>query len=277
MGFLVKPRCSIKVLLLGRGILGSAVANHFTRLGYDLTVMTDRYTAESAKDYLAKVESIPSDWIINAVGRIPMRKAPLEELRSVNVDLPLQVKGILRREQKMIQMSSDAVFGGSKGFEEGYRWDEPMDPIDDYGRSKRDSESCAEVGRCWVVRSSLIGWEERTGAGLMGWYWSQKESATGYRNHLWNGNTSLELAKVFDELIQGKILNPEPILQVGYLPAISKFQLLELIRENSGRGVPVTAGEGALALNRTLIPNVIRNSIEVQLKEFFYSRNKGKS
>jgi dTDP-4-dehydrorhamnose reductase len=262
-------RNKTRILLIGRGILGSAVADHFTRLGYHLTVMTDRYGAENDSDYFQKVRRIDADWVINAIGRIPMRKAPVEELRRVNVDFPLHLKAMLLPRQNMIHMSSDAVFGGSKSC---YTWKDSPDPIDEYGRSKRDAEACAESGRCWVIRSSLIGMEEKTSAGLMGWYWRQQEKASGYVNHLWNGNTSLELAKVFDELIQGKIPNTEPILQVGYLPSISKCQLLEFIHEISGRGPKVIPTEAPLALNRTLIPNVVRPPIQEQLREFFNTK-----
>ncbi len=266
-------RDQTKVLLLGKGILGSAITAYFLSLGYRLTVMTDRYAPETADFYFEKIKQIEADWVINAVGRIPMRKAPLEELRFINVNLPLRLKELLKPGQKMIHMSSDAVFGGSKL---SYAPEDPMDPIDDYGRSKRDAEACGEKDRCWVVRSSLIGVEEKTSAGLMGWYWSQKESAAGYVNHLWNGNTSLELAKVFDELIQGEILNPGPILHVGYLPSLTKCHLLELIQKISGRGPQVIPTEAPLTLNRTLIPNIIRPSIEIQVKEFFklYSSQK---
>ena len=259
----------MKVLLLGRGILGSAVADYFTALDYDLTVMTDRYSPETAENYQKKVESIDADWIINALGRIPMRRAPLDELRAINVALPLQIKAGLKPDQRIIHMSSDAVFGGSKSFDQGYHWEEPTDPIDDYGRSKQAAEACAEAGRCWVVRCSLIGNEVQSSAGLMGWYWNQTEQATGYQNHLWNGNTSWELAKVFDELIQGKISAPGPILQVGYLPSITKLKLFEQIRTLFGRGAPVVPTDAPLALNRTLIPNVVRKPIEEQLQEFY--------
>ena len=87
----------------------------------------------------------------------------------------------------------------------------------------------ADDPRCAVIRTSIIGPELGEGHGLMGWFLRQDGEVNGYVNHLWNGITTLEWAKVCFEIISRGDSPRRAIAQPGIEPAVSKYELLALI------------------------------------------------
>ena len=124
----------------------------------------------------------------------------------------------------MIHFSTDCVFSGLKG---NYLENDFADANDIYGRSKFLGEISSEGNI--TIRTSFIGKELGTNRALLNWFLSQKEKIKGYRNAIYSGLTTLEIAKVLD-----KYVIPNPDLQGLYhLSAdnIDKYSLLSLLNK----------------------------------------------
>lgn len=116
----------------------------------------------------------------------------------------------------------NCVFSGKDGL---YLEHSPHDCIDVYGKTK----SLGEPNDCTVIRTSIIGEEVNQSKSLLEWIKSMKDKTVyGYTNHIWNGLTCLQLAKIFEDIIINEkywrgvrhIFSPHPI---------SKHHLIKLI------------------------------------------------
>ena len=139
------------------------------------------------------------------------------------------------------------------------------DTEDVYGLSKALGEAVAQSGRCWVIRTSIIGPELGQGWGLMGWFLGQSGEVNGYTNHLWNGITTLEWSTIAWKLMNRQLGVEEPLIQAGTWPTMSKCEVLRLIGKIWGHAVKVRPAEAKDAVDRTLIPTLKRPDLEQQL------------
>ena len=165
--------------------------------------------------------------IFNCTGIVkqnPLSK-DLESSIKVNSLFPhLLNKLTLKFKARLIHFSTDCVFSGLKG---NYLENDFADANDIYGRSKFLGEISSEGNI--TIRTSFIGKELGTNRALLNWFLSQKEKIKGYRNAIYSGLTTLEIAKVLD-----KYVIPNPDLQGLYhLSAdnIDKYSLLSLLNE----------------------------------------------
>jgi dTDP-4-dehydrorhamnose reductase len=71
----------------------------------------------------------------------------------------------------------------------------------------------------------------------------------GYKNVLWNGVTTLELAKATEELITNQITG---LYQLGSEQKISKYSLLKLIQDVFGKNDVEIIPDHAIMLDRTI-------------------------
>jgi dTDP-4-dehydrorhamnose reductase len=88
----------------------------------------------------------------------------------------------------------------------------------------------------------------------MDWFLTQPEFATvnGYRNHYWNGVTTLAFARVIRGIV---VKNSYSLGTIHLVPKdqISKFGLLQILAENFGReDITICDFEAEIAVNRTL-------------------------
>jgi dTDP-4-dehydrorhamnose reductase len=100
---------------------------------------------------------------------------------------------------RVIQIATDCVYSGRDG---NYDERAAHDPTDVYGKSK----SMGEVHSPNVthLRCSIIGPEVKGFVSLLSWFLKQDANATlnGYRNHQWNGVTTLHFAKICGGIIK---------------------------------------------------------------------------
>jgi dTDP-4-dehydrorhamnose reductase len=141
------------------------------------------------------------------------------------------------------------VFSGKTG---NYSEDSIKDPIDVYGHTKARGEESSKS--LMTLRVSVIGQEVKSHLEIMDWVLNSEKNSSiqGFKNHFWNGVTSLHLAKILYAIIK------EDLFSAGYhhlVPAdrISKFDLLELIAKFGGRDdLTVNPYEAQTAIDRTL-------------------------
>ena len=253
----------MRVFVLGhRGMLGHVVGRFLEQQGCEVVTSSLRYGGAARDSVVEAVRDSGCVWVVNALGRIKQKTEDRNELYLANSLFPLHLSARMRCEQRLIHASSDCVFSGRRG---QYSVADERDAEDVYGLSKALGEAVAQSGRCWVIRTSIIGPELGKGWGLMGWFLRQSGEVNGYTNHLWNGITTLEWAGIAWELIGGQLSAEGPLIQAGTLPAMSKCDVLRLIGKAWGLAVKVRPVEAKDAVDRTLLPTLQRPELEHQL------------
>lgn len=231
----------MKVLVLGgNGMAGHVLRMYFTEKGRYSVWFTLRAKTEDRQAIQLDVTDWPSvekvarfirpDVVINATGILNKRaEQNIREAIQVNSLFPHQMAQLGKQLGfRFIQISTDCVFSGRKG---NYRESETPDGTTVYAKSK----SLGEVvdGPHLTIRTSIIGPELRDGIGLFHWFMQQKGSILGYRKVLWNGVTTLELAKALDWIMQKPELTG--LVHLTGPEKISKYQLLLWLKETFKR------------------------------------------
>ncbi|MCX6926851.1 MAG: sugar nucleotide-binding protein [Verrucomicrobia bacterium] len=264
----------MRVFVLGHnGMLGHVVARFLEEQGCEVVTSPLRYHGAARDPLVETVRDSGSKWIVNALGRIKQKTEDPADLYLTNSVFPLHLSARMRSDQRLIHASSDCVFSGHRG---SYAITDERDPEDIYGLSKALGEAVAQPGRCWVVRTSMIGPELGKGWGLMGWFLRQTGEVNGYTNHFWNGLTTLEWAKIAWQLMNGQIEADGPLIQAGTRPAMSKCDVLRLIGKVWSFAVNVRPVEAKDVVDRTLLPTLKPPELEQQLGDLrtWYKRNR---
>lgn len=255
----------MRVCVLGkRGMLGNAVARYLEEMGCQVMTITQRFVASSPKPFLEEVQATKPDWCINCIGLSSKQAEAGKQLFEINALLPELLVAYLPPEVGIIQPSTDGVFGTM--IPNRYVTDIP-DAVDDYGLSKRQAERVMTGDNRYIIRCSIIGIELGTTRSLLNWFLSQTNSVSGYKNHYWNGITTLEWAKLCYGIINNQIDKNGSIFQPGFQPPISKYDLLILIGEIWKHSVKVNPIEATKPVLRSLIPNIKCLPLTVQLNQ----------
>jgi len=139
----------------------------------------------------------------------------------------------------------NCVFSGEDG---NYDEDSAHDASDDYGKSK----SLGEPENCMVLRTSIIGPEVHNNASLISWVQAQGgKKINGFTNHLWNGITTLQYAKVCDQIISNNWYD-EDLYHIYSPNIVNKFELVSMINDRYSVGANITPVEALVAIDRTM-------------------------
>ncbi len=233
-----------KVTILGgTGLLGHKLHYYLNRnssLSVTTTVRSGKWSkllqefGEIVEDIDAtnlnriKHEIQDSDWVINAIAIIPQKRThSSEEHLKINGYFPHELAALCKKqESKLIQISSDAVFNGTRG---NYSEYDIPDARSDYGYSKAVGE--IRYGNNLTLRASIIGTELGKGYSLLEWFRKESENVVyGFTKAIWSGLTSDCLAKVIDRIITKKSA-AVGLFNVGIESPISKFRLLEILND----------------------------------------------
>lgn len=256
------------------GMLGSMMVHHFTNIKDYNVFTTSRRDPDSETNFNFEV-TLPTmkgditkllqsdtkfDYVINCIGIIkPHMPKSLPNAITVNSVFPHVLAELGKdMDTRVIHITTDCVFSGKH-----YCYTEAVshDALDAYGKSK----SLGEPDNCLVLRTSIIGPEVNNAASLIE---QVKKNAgktmQGYCHHIWNGVTTLQLAKICDDIIlrgmwcEGTrhVFSPSPV---------DKFELLTLINER-------------YKLNVKIIPYTDDNTIDrglgtVYLEDFLEKLN----
>lgn len=205
------------------------------------------------------------DVIINAIGIINKRIKTSLEFMTVNSLFPrLLADYCEKHEIKLIHVSTDCVFDGKLG---EYTENDLSDDISVYGISK----FAGEPSNCTVIRVSIIGENKNNSQDLLEWVRTHKDTViTGWVNHIWNGITCLQFAKICEWIIE----NGDFWMGVRhfYSPTeISKADLVEMISTIYNLNNKINKIIGPSDCNRILssiyIKTIIIPELEVQIKE----------
>ena len=191
---------------------------------------------------------IKPDVVINCVGLIKQlssAKDPLAVL-PINSMLPHRLAKICELcNSRLIQISTDCVFSGSKGM---YAEADISDAEDIYGKSKFLGE-VTDSNSVVTLRTSIIGHELNSSFSLVDWFLSQSGSVKGYAKAIFSGLPTVELARVVRDFV---IPNTElsGLYQVSASP-IDKYSLLKLISNIYNKKIEIIKDE-SLVIDRSL-------------------------
>ena len=254
-----------RILVLGsNGMLGRYVFELFKQIGHNTDELNrQEYDALDGKlETLLSVNKIKNlkkgDIVINCIGLLPhafndnsisnkgYSNDIFKKFILINTILPNNLEKIkFIKSIKVINITSDCVFSGSKG---KYNELDNADYMWAYGITKTLGE-CSNICN---IRSSIIGEEKKNKRSLLEWVKSNKNSTiNGYTNYIWNGITCLQMAKVIQKIIN------EDLIWEGtrhiYSPnAISKFDLVNLINEIYNLNITINKYKLPNSIDRTL-------------------------
>ncbi len=194
------------------------------------------------------------DYFINCIGVLKRDiderdQASIRRADMVNALFPRDLSDLARETQaRVIQISTDAVFGKDPGicFE-----DSVTEPEDIYGQTKIRGEVLAP----WFLnlRCSIIGPDAVNKRGLFEWFIGQPKNAQvmGYKDHIWNGVTTLQFAGLCNDLIIKGLFDNVCGESTTYHfcpnKELSKFDLLLLFKKifrPDIKVVPITSDSG---------------------------------
>ena len=133
---------------------------------------------------------------------------------------------------RVIHMSTDCVFSGSKG---GYLDNDIPDAHDLYGVSKRLGE--VDYPNAVTLRTSIIGHELNGNRSLIDWFLSQEGSVKGFCEAVFSGLPTVEIARIIkDYVIPNKELRG--LYHVSAEP-INKYDLLSLVADIYGHNTKI--------------------------------------
>jgi dTDP-4-dehydrorhamnose reductase len=233
------------VIEISRGLNGVHPNN--SHIQFDIT-----------RDSVSKlIEGLPDNsFVINASGIIK-HKIDFNSLKNladaikVNSLFPHELsEKCAAKNIKVFQIATDCVFSGEQG---NYSEADSHDPTDIYGVTKSLGES--ESQNVMTLRCSMIGLERDSSHEFLNWVIDQppNRSIQGFENHLWNGLTTLHVAKIL-----------KGIIDVGCFEAgvhhlvpkdfKSKLELIEIVASEFGRqDLVVEKSKGDKGVDRRLI------------------------
>lgn len=185
--------------------------------------------------------------VINCIGVVKQLGAAHDPLVAIPINalFPHRLAGLCAATAaRLIQVSTDCVFSGSRG---RYTESDSPDPVDLYGRTKLLGE-VVEAPHV-TFRTSMVGRELGRATGLFEWFLAQRGPVTGYRRAIFSGLTTSALASA---LLDFAIDHPDlrGLYHLAVEP-IDKYSLLVKVRDTLGLSVEIIPDE-AVGIDRSL-------------------------
>lgn len=191
--------------------------------------------ANNFDSVIRALASIKPDIVINCIGlikQLPIASDPLIAI-TVNSQLPHRISLVCRTAgARMIHISTDCVFDGSKG---NYSENSNSTAQDLYGRTKYLGE--VNYPHCTTLRTSIIGHELKGFHGLIEWFLGQESSVKGYTKAIFSGLPTCEMAKI----IGNYIIPNEKLHGLHHVSStpISKFDLLSSVADKYSKKIEI--------------------------------------
>lgn len=207
------------------------------------------------------VADITPDAIINCIGVIKQRHDSLESIPSIQINaLFPHLLGKLCKAYnvRLVHISTDCVFSGKKG---NYCEEDSPDPVDLYGRTKLLGE--LYENHCVTLRTSIIGLELKYKQSLVEWFLSQKGQIAGYKNAIYSGVITRELARIIEKIL----IDYKDLKGLYHIAsdAISKYELLSMLKSKLDRRDVSIIGDESYKCDRSLNGAIFVNSTQYEI------------
>ncbi len=244
----------MKVLVLGhKGMLGHMVYKYLsTQEGCEIVTTEFRWPDRELKKFILDFDG---DFVINCIGAIHQRTNEFD----INTELPMWLDSIEYRSKrfKIIHPGTDCEIDD-----------------DEYGNSKREAaEYLIEKGKdTTIIKTSIIGPELNSQASLLEWFLNSKKEVSGYTEAYWNGNTTLQWAKICYKIMRDYYRYDT--LNIPTSDCISKYELLNIIKKVFKKKIKVKENSDVTIekclVNTYDMPNTDIETQLKELKEFYY-------
>lgn len=195
------------------------------------------------------VESVRPDLVINAVGIVKQHADAKAAVPSIEVNSlwpHLLADACDRQGTRMVHVSTDCVFSGSRG---SYTEADVPDAFDLYGRSKLLGE-VTDRENTVTLRTSIIGWQLGEPTGLVGWFAAHRdEKLKGFTKAVFSGLTTRALAQCIRDVVLADA-KLSGLWHVSVDP-IDKHTLLTSLADHLGWDVDITPSD-ELVIDRSL-------------------------
>ena len=228
----------MKIMILGASGMAGEMLYRYMRINTDHKIIPvcrtqhygSNFVCDVKKDLEALVTFIKNEQpqvIINCIGvLIKESEADIGNAFFINGNLPRILASVCDEvKAKFIHISTDCVFKGDKG-----PYNEEDEPTEGniYGKSKAWGEIV--FAPHLTLRTSIIGPDKDVnGSGLFNWLMKQGGEINGYKQVMWNGITTLELAKQITNIID-KHFTLSGLYHLTTDYPVSKYDLLFLTK-----------------------------------------------
>jgi dTDP-4-dehydrorhamnose reductase len=182
------------------------------------------------------IKAINPDYIINCIGlvapkiKINSTQSKLDSLK-INSILPIYLSSNFKN-SKIIHISSDGVFNGSKG---NYLETDKISTDNVYGITKYMGEITQK--NVMNIRCSIVGFEKKTNHSLLNWFLkNDSKKIKGYKDQFWNGITTLALSRICLGIIKYKLFK-NGIFHIFSKKRVAKYELLCIFNMYLNRNV----------------------------------------
>lgn len=223
-----------RVIILGsHGMLGSMLTKYFNLHTDYIVYGLNRNDFDVKEDPLSRLNGIIKDYryktpneykdtyVINCIGIIN-RHNNTQDMIEVNSLFPHKLAEYLKYKARLIHISTDCVFNGNGDW---HSEKSIPDAIDDYGKTKSLGELTQNA---ITLRTSIIGFERKNKYSFLEWVIKNKNCrVNGYNYLLWNGMTTLELAKRITKIIDYNLYE-EGLFNL-YSSSHTKYEMIKAI------------------------------------------------
>lgn len=233
-----------KIIIFGsNGMLGRYLTSFLKQKNYHVIPLTRKdfnvfeYFGENSfknlESYLNKLNLNETTVVINCIGLIP-QSGNLEQMDYIYINsiFPSKLADICNKNNTiLIHPTTDCVFNGRSN----YPYDESSIRNENniYGISKQLGENIDAT----IIRTSIIGEELDHHYSLLEITKSHKDKKMfGYTDHIWNGITCLQFAKLIDYMIEHDIFwkgirhifSPKPLTKFDIIRYINMYYHLNI-------------------------------------------------
>lgn len=226
----------MKTLILGcNGMAGHMISLYLYEQGYEVegyarseSKFVKTVVGDARNTGLLKRTIVDGNYraIVNCIGLLnKFAEHDHEAAVYLNSYLPQYLAKITEdTETQVIHISTDCIFSGSRG---GYKEGDFPDGELFYDRSKALGE--LDNKKDVTFRNSIIGPDIKPeGIGLINWFMQQKDRVKGYKNAIWTGQTTLQLAKTIENAVIQRV---HGLYNMVPEESISKYEMLELFNK----------------------------------------------
>jgi dTDP-4-dehydrorhamnose reductase len=247
----------MRALVLGAGgMAGHVVALHLRDEGHSVDTLSARRRLDETThlvdamqiDQLVSVlKQARYDTVVNCIGLLVRESESHKDRASfLNAYLPHFLEDYYSATAtRVLHLSTDCVFSGAHPpYDEQSAFDGDLF----YDRSKALGE--VVNSKDLTLRMSIVGPDlQPDGIGLFNWFMQQRGTVSGYTGSVWNGITTVELAR---GIVSALRVGVTGLYHLVPRYSVSKFELLLLFNRIFDRGLLIEPVEGPRA-DKTLV------------------------